>query len=85
MVDPGNRAVVLRTIDATTEAEIAIHSQFKRNAKMTHQLFAHDCEECGEGNLYYDRPGPMACDHCLNTVFAQAVGEPFEDDALDES
>ena len=48
-----------------------------------HQLYAHDCSGCGEGNLYYDRPQRMRCDHCKRWCEATALGEPFEDPALD--
>jgi hypothetical protein len=48
-----------------------------------HQLYAHDCSECGEGNLYYDRPEGMECDHCGHWCEPEALGEPFEDPPLD--
>jgi len=48
-----------------------------------HQLYAHHCSGCGEGNLYYDRPERMGCDQCNRWCEATPLGEAFEDPALD--
>jgi ribosomal protein S27E len=48
-----------------------------------HRLFAHLCRSCGEGNLYYDRPDTIACDHCGALCAPKALGEPVLDPLLD--
>ena len=54
----------------------------KSKPKM-HILHFHDCPKCGEGNAYYDRPGPMRCDHCGTWVKMSQASEPFFDPVLD--